>query len=76
MPPTLPLPFFIDCLDECAPYVTKKIRPHTPWMNDDLKFAMKRRNETQKKLKFDRINIGLQEQCKGEKHVKTLIAKT
>ncbi len=69
---------FTDCLDECAPYVTKEIRrPHTPWMNDDLKEAMKLRNEAQERLKFDRINIALQEQYKREKkHVKTLIAKT
>ncbi len=45
---------FIDCLDECAPHVTKKIRrPHAPWMNDDLNEAMKLRNETQERLKFD-----------------------
>ncbi len=37
---------FIDCLDECAPYVTS----HETWKWDS------------KKLKFDRVNIALQEQ--------------
>ncbi len=54
---------FIECLGECAPHVTKEIRrPRAPRMNDDLKEATKLRNETQKRLKFDRINIVLQEQ--------------
>ncbi len=69
---------FIECLDACAPYVTKEIkRPFAPWMNDDLKEAMKLRNETHKKLKSDRMNFALQEQYKREKRqVKNLIAKT
>ena len=43
---------FIECLDACAPYVTKEVkRPFAPWMNVDLKEAIKLRNDTQKKTK-------------------------
>ena len=48
---------FIKCLDMCAPYVTKKItKPHAPWLNDDLRQAMRKRDEAQNNLKRDRIN--------------------
>ena len=68
---------FIDCLNECAPVVTKEIkRPYAPWMNDSIREAMKVRNATQAKLKSDRLNVDLQEKYKQEKkHVKALIVE-
>ncbi len=69
---------FIKCLDACAPIVTKEIkRPFAHWMNDDLRTAMKIRNNAQSNLKADRHNSRLQEAYKREKkRVRTLISKT
>lgn len=66
---------FIKCLDDCAPYVTKEIkRPFAPWMTDHLQEIIKLKNETRKKLRFDRQNAALQDQYKREKkQIKTLI---
>ncbi len=44
---------FIQCLDMCAPMKTKVVkRPPTPWMNDELRNAIKDRNEAQVGLKM------------------------
>ncbi len=69
---------FIKCLDACAPIVTKEIkRPFAPWMNDDLRRAMKIRNNAQSNLKADRHNSRFQEAYKREKkRVRTIISKT
>ncbi len=46
---------FIQCLDTCAPMETKVMkRPPTPSMNDELRHAIKDRNEAQSRLKDDR----------------------
>ena len=48
------------CLNTCAPFKTKKIRrPHAPWMTEDIKSAMRERNNTQILLKKDRTNATL-----------------
>ncbi len=53
---------FIDCLNECAPFVTKEVkRPFAPWMNDELWEAMRIRNDTRNQLKRDRNDIVLQD---------------
>lgn len=69
---------FIHCLDMCAPMVTKVVkRPPTPWMNDELRNAIKDRNETQSRLKDDRQNSFLQQVYKTKKNlVKTMISET
>ncbi len=37
---------FIKYLDKCAPYVTKEItKRYAPWLNDDLRQAMRKRDE-------------------------------
>ena len=68
---------FIDCLNECAPLVTKEIkRSFAPWMNNSIREAMNIGNITRVKLKCDRHNADLLEQYKQEKkRVKTLIAE-
>ncbi len=69
---------FVRCIDSCVPIVTKKIKkPFAPWMNDDLRRAMKIRNNFQSNLKADRHNSRFQEAYKREKkRVRTLISKT
>ncbi len=69
---------FNECLNECAPFVTKEVRrPFAPWMNDELRGAMRIRNDIGNQLKCDRNNIVLQDRYKHEKrNVKSLIAGT
>lgn len=69
--------YFINCLNDCAPFVTKEIRrPFAPWMNDHIREAMIHRDDTRRKLKCDRLNTTLFEQYKREKkHIRTLIAE-
>ena len=66
---------FTECLDNCAPFVTKSFtQPPAPWLTNDIKEAIKSRNSMQANLKHDRSNIRLQEQYKAEKRrVKLLI---
>ena len=48
---------FIYCLDACAPFVTKIIkRPPAPWINTQIKEAMKVRDRLQIEFKSDRNN--------------------
>ncbi len=55
--------YFIDCLNDCAPFVTKEIiRPFSPWMNDHIREAMIHRYDTRRQLKCDRLNTTLFEQ--------------
>ena len=45
------------CIDSCAPIITRQInRPPAPWIDQNLKMAMKKRDEIGKKLKEDRQN--------------------
>ncbi len=63
---------FIECLEACAPIVTKEIkRPFASWINDDLRRAMKIRNNAQSNLKAERHNSRLQEAYKREKETCT-----
>ncbi len=60
---------FINCLNECAPLVTKEIkRPSAPWMNNSIREAMNIRNTIRVKLKCDRRNADLQEQYKQKRN--------
>lgn len=66
------------CLDHCAPIVTTVIKkPLAPWINDDIRSAMKIRNTLQTCLKLDRHNLVLQEQYKHERNkVKALLRES
>ena len=70
--------YFLECVDMCAPKVTKVIKGRpTPWMNDEVRSAITARNVLQDKLKKDVNNCILREQYKtAKKHVKFLINKT
>ena len=61
---------FISCLDKCAPLVTREVtRPAAPWLSDELRLAMKQRDDTRSKLSRDRSNTTLQQQYTDEKKV-------
>ena len=46
---------FIKCLDSCAPFVTKEIkRPYAPWIDDQIKDAIKNRNKLHNEFKLNR----------------------
>ncbi|MEL6987305.1 MAG: endonuclease/exonuclease/phosphatase family protein, partial [Bacteroidota bacterium] len=62
------------CINTCAPTVTKVItRPNAPWINDDIKESINKRNELQKLLKKDRSNTVLQHRYK---EIKKLVKRT
>ena len=59
---------FHRCLNACAPLVTKRVRrPFAPWMTDDIKSIMKKRNIKQRMLKRDRRNVTLENEYKDLK---------
>ena len=61
---------FNECLDACAPLVTREIkRPPAPWIDSELKDAMKFRDEIHRKLKIDKGNNVLEGNYKSEKNV-------
>ena len=68
---------FMDCLNDCAPFVTKEVkRPFAPWLTDHIREAMTQRDNLCNELKCDRLNNSLLEQYKREKkRVKALIAE-
>ena len=68
---------FNNCLNTCAPAVTKEITwPPAPWLTSDIKKSIQSRNETQMKLKENRSDEILQNQYKIEKKgVKTILNK-
>ena len=58
-----------DCIDNCAPVVTRNInRPPAPWIDQNIKTAMKQRDEIKKRLKIDRQNLALQAEHKERKN--------
>ena len=63
------------CIDSCAPLVTREIfRPPAPWVSDDIKLSMKRRDDLQRKVKKEKNNDTLRENYKAEKRkVRSLI---
>ena len=68
---------FNECLNACAPYVTKKRkRPAAPWITDSIRQAISSRNIAQQQLKDNRHNIDLQIKYKTEKKlVKSMLYK-
>ncbi len=66
---------FIECLDKCAPIVTKVVRrPSAPWMSDAICQAIEARNRVRTKLKGGSYNVSLQNEYKRKKkQVTTLI---
>ncbi len=62
-------------LDECAPVVTTEVnKPFAPWINTEIRSVMTARNIFQKRLKHNRTNTELQEQCRRESNrVKSLL---
>lgn len=67
---------FVDCLDSCAPIITRKItRPPAPWMTEDIRNEMKNRNNLRRRrdLTFDEITNELYKISK--KRVKSLIVQ-
>ena len=58
--------------------MTKEIsRPSAPWLNDDLRRAMQKRDDVSNRLKRDRFNVSLQQQYRNEKKLmKSLIMNT
>ena len=59
---------FNNCLDKCAPKVTKKLkRPPAPWINEYVESEIKKRNNTQRELKNNRNDVALQSRYKEEK---------
>ena len=58
-----------DCIEKCAPVVTKQInRPPAPWIDQNIKDAMKERDYIKKRLKSDRYNVTLQTEHKERKN--------
>ena len=68
---------FNECVDECAPMVSKVIRrPAAPWIDDNIRQAITAKNNAQQILKCDRLNEALRNHYKIlKKHVKSLINK-
>ena len=59
---------FTKCLNSCAPMVTKQItRPPAPWITNNLEQEIENRNNIQRELKKDRLNITLRTQYKDKK---------
>ncbi len=68
---------FIKCLDKCAPNVTEEItKHHAPWLNDDLRQAMRKKDEARNNQKRDRINLTLLQYTDEKKNVKSCITAT
>ncbi len=69
---------FINCLNMCAPFVTRAVKGKPlPWMTDDIREVMKDRDNLQRELKIDTNNSRLRERYKtAKKHVKQLMNKT
>ena len=52
---------FNNCLDKCAPLVTRQVRrPFAPWINEHLRALIHERDVAQINLKNDRSNVDLQ----------------
>ena len=66
---------FTDCLNTCAPYVTKTVgRPYAPWITEEIRAEINIRNSLQTRLKNDPSNQTLRNEYKQKKNaVKPLI---
>ena len=59
---------FNNCLDNCAPVVTKIIRrPPAPWIDSEIKVAMRVRDRLQIEFKSDRSNLSKESEYRNEK---------
>ncbi len=59
---------FLKCLDECAPLVTKEVkRPFAPYMTENIRSLIHRRNCVQRSLSKHRNNVDLQNSYKNLK---------
>ena len=48
---------FMNCLNTCAPFITKEIiRPPAPWIDSEVKEAMKKRDALNKEFKLNKQN--------------------
>ena len=57
-----------NCIDNCAPLQTKEIfRPPAPWITDDIKASIKKRDKLQKDVKQDSDNLMLRDNYKEKK---------
>ena len=67
---------FMNCLDTCAPYVTKEIeRPPAPWIDSEVKEAMKNRDILHRNYKLDKQNYTSEVTYRLEKkRVKSLMS--
>ena len=67
---------FIKCLNSCAPFVTKEIkRPSAPWIDDQIKEAIKKRNNLHSVFKLNRQDpIAESNYRKQKKKVKNMIS--
>ena len=65
------------CLDICAPFVTKEIkRPPAPWVDAQIKDAMKIRDDLHEEFKFNRQDPTTENNYKTEKkRVKSMISR-
>ena len=58
----------LKCINICAPLVTQEItRPPAPWITQDIKVSMRKRDELQMHTKKDRYNTILRESYKEQK---------
>ena len=66
---------FIKCLDTCAPTVTKQIkRPAAPWIDNEIKDAIKLRDKLHKEFKLNRQDPTTENNYRREKkRVKSMI---
>ena len=69
---------FIKCLDSCAPFVTKEIkRPYAPWIDEQIKDAIKNKNKLQNEFKLNRQDpIAESNYRREKKRVKNMIANS
>ena len=67
---------FIKCLNSCAPFVTREVkRPYAPWIDDEIKEAIKDRNKFHKIFKLNRKDpIAESNYRKRKKKVKNMIS--
>ena len=72
------LKLFTKCLDSCAPFVTKEIkRPYAPWIDEQIKDAIKNRNKLHNEFKLNRQDpIAESNYRREKKRVKTMIANS
>ncbi|XP_068200651.1 uncharacterized protein [Palaemon carinicauda] len=62
------------CIDTCAPIVTRQLlRPPAPWISEQIRSAIKERDQTQSSLKQDPYNELLRENYRDKKKTVELV---